>query len=138
MKTKIFAVLAVAAALGFLVLGCVSTVGGNKTAGVPFVDDKINANYQRPMDEVFEAAKEVVKVNGTLVHESILYNQTNYINNIAKVVEGRINQRSVWVRVGQADPKITAVVVQARTSGGAADKDLAAMVDKQIALKLVR
>jgi hypothetical protein len=138
MKTKIFAALAVIAALAILASGCVSTVGGNKTAGVPFIKDKIEANYERPMDEVFQAAKDVVKFNGTLIHESILYGQTNAINNIAKVVEGKVNQRSVWVRVAQVDPKITAVAVQTRTSGGGTDIDLAAMIDKQIALKLVR
>ena len=88
------------------------------------------------MEDVFQAAMEVVKFNGTLVHDSTIYGQTNYVNNIAKVVEGKINQRTVWVRVGQEDPKVTSVVVQARTSGGMADKDLAAMIDKQIALKL--
>jgi hypothetical protein len=90
------------------------------------------------MEDVFQAAMDVVKHNGTLVHDSTLYGQTNFVNNIARVVEGKINQRTVWIRVGQENPKTTSVVVQARTSGGIADKDLAAMVDKQIALKLVR
>jgi outer membrane murein-binding lipoprotein Lpp len=135
MKTKIFAVIAVAS-LAIVVAGCVSTVAGNKVPAVPLGSDKIEARYERPMEQVFQAAMDVVKFNGTLVHDSTLYNQTNYVDNIAKVVEGKVNQRTVWVRVGQENPKITSVVVQARTSGGTADKDLAAMIDKQIALKL--
>ncbi len=134
MKTKI-----VAAFLGLAVLatGCVDTVSGRKTAGVPFIQDKIQARYERPMDEVFQAAKDVVQYNGTLVNESILHGQTNAVNNIAKVLEGKVNQRTVWVRVEQSDPKITDVTVQARTSGGGSDVELSAMIDKQIALKLV-
>lgn len=129
-----------AAFLGAVVLvaGCVSTVGGSKTAGVPFVNDKIQARYERPMDEVFEAAKEVITYNGTLLSESTLHGQTNAVNGIAKVAQGKVNQRTVWVRVQQEDPKITAVAVQTRTSGGAADIQLAAEIDKQIALRLVR
>ena len=48
MKTKFAAVV-----LGLVVLaaGCVSTVSGSKTAGVPFVNDTIEARYERPMDE---------------------------------------------------------------------------------------
>ena len=137
MKTKIFAALS-AAALVILMLGCVKTVGGGSTPGVPFADDKINASYERPMDEVFQAAKDVVKFNGTLVHESIQYGQTNVVGNIAKVVMGKVNQRSVWVKITQINPTISAVTVQTRTSGGMPDKDLAASIDKQIALKLVR
>ena len=86
------------------------------------------------MDQVFEAAKDVVKFNGTLINESILHGETNAV----KTVEGKINQRTVWVRVEALDPKVTAVTVQARTSGGGSDLDLAREVDKQIALKLVR
>src|SRR5262245_52338973 len=136
MKTKIF--FAALAALTILAVGCVNTVGGRRTAGVPFIKDKIESSYERPLDEVFRAAKDVVSFNGTLVHESILYGQTNVVNNIAKVIEGKVNQRSVWIRVAQMDPKVTAVAVQTRTSGGGSDIDLAAMIDKQIALKLVR
>ena len=58
--------------------------------------------------------------------------------NTVKTVEGKINQRTVWVRVEAVDPKVTAVTVQTRTSGGVSDLDLAHEVEKQIALKLVR
>lgn len=114
-----------------LVVGCVSTVNERSTAGVPFVKDKIEGRYERPVTQVFEAAKEVVKDKGVLVREGTLYS-----TNEVKTVEGRINQRNVWIRVTAVDPKVTSVIVQARTSGGGADVDLAAQVDKEIALKL--
>jgi Protein of unknown function (DUF3568) len=135
MTTKLFA-----AFLGVAVLaaGCVSTVSGRKTAGVPFVNDKITARYPRPTDDVYQAAKEVISSNGVLVNETILHGQTNALDNVAKVIQGKINQRTVWVRIEQTEPKITDVTVQARTQGGGADIALAAQVDKLIALKLVR
>src|SRR5262249_53445077 len=125
MKIKIFAAIAALTLLAGLVFGGVRTAAGGTNKGVPFVKDKIQANYERPRDEVFQAAKDVIKFNGVLVHESIQYGQTNVVDNIAKVVEGKVNQRSVWVRVVQTDPKISSVTVQTRTSGGAADIDLA-------------
>ena len=136
MNTKIFA--AVFAGLAILAAGCVGTVGGGKTAGVPFIKDRIESRYQRPLDQVFQAAKEVIQYNGALVNEKTLYGQTNSVNGLAKSIEGKVNQRNVWVRVLQVDPKITDVTVQTRTPNGGSDIDLAAELDKQIALKLVR
>ena len=131
MKKKIFLALLGA---GLAAAGCVSTVTGRNTAGVPFITDAVQGRYERPLDQVFEAAKEVVKFNGALINESILHSETNSV----KTVEGKINQRTVWVRVEAVDPKVTAVTVQTRTSGGGSDLDLAHEVEKQIALKLVR
>jgi hypothetical protein len=137
MKTKIFAASA-AIALGLIAVGCVSTVAGKKTAGVPLVKDTIEARYPRPMDQVYEAAKAVIRDNGTLTGEHVVYGRTNVLNNLSKVVEGKVNQRSVLVRVEQQEESITDIAVQVRTQGGGADIDLAAQIDKQIALKLVR
>jgi hypothetical protein len=130
MRTTIFAVILAA---GLAATGCVSTVSGDKTAAVPFIKDQIRGRYERPLDQVFEAAKAVVTVNGTMIKEAILHTETNTV----KTVEGKINQRSVWVRVEAVEPKFTEVVVQARTSGGGTDIDLAHDIEKQIALKLV-
>lgn len=99
---------------------------------MPFVKDKIQGRYERSVDQIFEASKEVIKENGVLVREGVLYNQTNEV----KTVEGKVNQRNVWVRVEAVDPKVTEVTVQTRTSGGGSDIDLAAELQKQIALKL--
>ncbi len=135
MKMKFFVALL---GLAVLAVGCVNTVGGRKKAGVPFIKDKIQARYQVPIDQVYNAAKEVIQTKGVLVSENILHNQTNTVNNLAKIVEGKVNQRSVWVRVEQVDPKISDVTVQTRTSAGGSDIDLAAQIDKEIALKLAR
>jgi len=129
MKTTIFAICAGAV---LLVVGCVSTVNERTTPGVPFVKDKIQGRYERPVDQIFQAAKEVIRENGVLVNESVLYNETNAV----KTVEGKVNQRNVWVRVQAVDPKITDVTVQTRTPGGGSDIDLAHELEKQIALKL--
>ena len=122
--------------LGALIVavGCVDTVSGRKTGGWPLVKDKVEGRYERPLDDVFKAAKDVIIANGILSNESILHNETNTV----KTAEGKVNQRTVWVRVEGVDPKVTAVQVQTRTQGGAADIDLAHEIEKQIALKLVR
>lgn len=133
MRIKFFAGLI---GVAVLAAGCVNTVTGEKTAGVPFIKDSIESRYERPADQVFEAAKSAVKDDGVLVNEGTLYGQTNAVGNLVKTVQGRVNQRSVWVRVEQVDPRVSDVTVQTRTQGGMSDIDLAAQIDKQIALKL--
>jgi hypothetical protein len=131
MKTKIFAVLFGTILIG---AGCVSTVNERSSPGVPFVKDKVEGRYERTVDQVFNASKQVLSTNGVLVREGTLFNQTNAV----KTVEGKVNQRSVWIRIEGVEPKVTAVIVQTRTAGGAADLDLAHEIEKQIALKLVQ
>src|SRR5689334_6606065 len=131
MKEKIFLALMGASLIG---AGCVPTVTGRTSVGVPFIKDRVEGHYERPLDQVFDAAKEVVKFNGAIVNESILHTETNMV----KTVEGKVNQRTVWVRVEAMDPKVTGVIVQTRTTGGMSDLDLAHEIEKQIALKLVR
>jgi hypothetical protein len=114
--------------------GCVNTVDERKTAGVPFIKDRVGGRYERSVDQVTQAAKQVVSANGVLINESTLYDQTNAV----KTVEGKVNQRTVWVRIEYVDPKVTEVTVQTRTSGGGTDIELAHELEKQIALKLVR
>jgi len=117
-------------------VGCVSTVNDRTTAGVPFVRDRVEGRYERPPDQVFDAAKDVVRNLGTLVNESTLYNPTN--NLAVKTVQGKVNQRNVWVRVEPVDPSVTSVVVQTRTPGGGSDIELAHEIEKRIALQLVK
>ena len=112
--------------------GCMDTVAGGKTAGVPLIRDSFTARYQRPMEQVFEASKEVVKQMGVLNNESTLYDTTNSV----KTVQGKINQRTVWIRIEAVEPQLTEVAVQARTPGGGSDVDLLHEIDKQIAVKL--
>jgi len=135
MKIKFFVGLI---GVAVLAAGCVNTVTGEKTVGVPFIKDTMESRYERPADQVFEAAKAAIRDQGVLVHEGTLYGQTNAVGNVVKTVEGKVNQRSVYVRVEQIDAKVSDVTVQTRTQAGVSDIDLAAQIDKQIALKLAR
>lgn len=130
MKLKVLTLFA-GAALVFC--GCVDTVAGRKTPGVPFMKDQVEGHYERTVNQVYDAAKEVVTYNGTLVSESTLHTSTNEV----KTVEGKINQRDIYIRVEAIDPKVTAIKVQTRTQGGVTDIDLAHEIEKQVAIKLV-
>jgi hypothetical protein len=129
MKTKMLVAL-----LGGLVLvaGCVSTVNDRSTAAWPLVKDKFEGRYERPVDQVYAAAVEVIKFNGAIARESILNPGPNQVRSI----EAKVNGRSVWVRVEPVDTKITSVVVQVRTKGGGSDLELTQELQKQIAVKL--
>jgi hypothetical protein len=131
MNTKFFAALATAAVL-IATIGCVQTVTDRKTPAIPGLKDSFENRYERTVDQAFEAAKAVVSNSGVLNTESILHNQTNMV----KTIEGKVNQRSVWVRIEAIDPKVTSVTVQTRTPGGAPDMDLAHQLATDIAVKL--
>jgi hypothetical protein len=120
--------------LGMLAAGCVNTVSGGKTAGMPFTKDKVEGHYERSVDAVFTAAKEVIIANGTLTSESIVHEETNQV----KTIVGKVNERTVYVRVKPVDASVTSVAVQTRTAGGGSDIYLAHELEKQIALHLVR
>lgn len=117
-----------------LSFGCYQKVTGGYRVGVPVVKDKVEGRYERPLDEVFVAAKEVIKYNGILLNESVVHGQTNTV----KTLEGRVGERRVYIRVEQLEPNLTLIRVQARTIGGARDIDLAHELEKQTALRLVK
>jgi len=131
MKMKLFA-----GVLGavILVTGCVSTVSGGKTAGVPFVNDKFEALYKVPADVVYQAAKDVVKEDGILTNEGTNYDGTNEV----RFVQGKVNESKVWISVEAADKELTKVTVQTRRDGGGTDQVLAHQIDKEIAVKMAR
>lgn len=131
MKTRILTAVATAAVL-IAAIGCVQTVTDRKTAAIPGLKDSFENRYERTVEQAFEAAKAVVSNSGVLNAESILHNQTNLV----KTIEGKVNQRSVWVRIEGIDPKVTSVTVQTRTPGGAPDMDLAHQLATEIAVKL--
>jgi len=133
MKFKIFAALM---GMALLSVGCVNTVTGSRTAGVPFIKDTIEARYEKPAEPVFQAARAVIAENGTLITEGMLYGQTNALGNVVRTLKGKVNERTVYVRVEALDPRITATAVQTRTSSGVSDIDLAVQIDRQILLKL--
>ena len=132
MRTKILAVL-----LGTLIVavGCVSTVNDRSTVADPFVNDRLENRYERSQDQAYSASVDVIKVMGLVERETIISPGTNQV----KAIEGRVNNRKVWVRVQLVDPKpVTAVTVQVRTSAGASDKLLTHEIATQIAVKLAQ
>ena len=117
--------------------GCVSTVDGRKTAAVPFLKDEVSGRYQRPVQQVYDAAKTVISRNGQIVSETTLHSATNNVQNVL-AIEGRVNQRNVWVRVEAVKADLTEITVQARTRGGGRDLELTHELEKEVALELVR
>jgi len=133
MKAKISFSVAAFLLLG-LAVGCVKTVSDRHTGAWPLFSDKAQARYERPVNQVFDAAKTVMARNGVVSRETTLLSGTNTV----RCLEGRVNQRKVWIRVEAVDPNVTALTVQARTKGGGTDQTLTHELDKQIALELVR
>jgi len=115
--------------------GCVQTQSGRKTAAVPFVKDSITGRYERPVAQVYEAAKEVLRFNGQLVNEVTRHNDDSVA---VLALEGYVQDRKVFIGVKEEDPTVTSITVQVRTPGGGTDNDLAHELEKQVALKLVR
>jgi hypothetical protein len=131
MKTKIFAALA---GIAIITTGCVSTVSDTQTMGMPFGRDSVAGRYQRPMDQVYRAAIQVINNDGTLLTEYIPHDTTNTV----RAFMGRVNQNKVWMRVEAVDPQITQITVEARTKAGLQDLDMAHELEKEVALQLAR
>ena len=130
MKMKILAAFAGAVVVA---AGCVSTVSDTHTFAVsPVARDSVADRYNRPLDVVYKASVAVINDNGALVTEYVPHDYTNEVRSL----EGRVNNRKVWIRVEQVDPKLSQVDVQARTTMGRSDLDLAHEIAKDIALKL--
>ena len=121
--TKTLSLLVIA--LLAVLTGCQTTPEGTNKAGIPFVKDTIESRYQRPVAQIFAAARQVLELNGTLTGE----------NTITSTLQAKVDNRNVIVKVDEVEPGVSRVQVEAR-KGGTADIDLAAELDKQIALKL--
>jgi hypothetical protein len=132
MKTKIFAALV---GIAMVTAGCVKTVSDTHTPTmVPFGRDSVEGRYERSLDQVYQAAVAVVNHTGTVITEYIPHDTTNAVRSL----QGKVDQCNVWVRVEAVDPRITSVVVEARTKWGNRDIDLAHELEKEIALQLSR
>jgi hypothetical protein len=119
--------LAVLAACTLLVLpGCVRTVDGKLKPGLPVGQDTIENRYEVPVEQVFEAAKKVLRFNGTLYGE----------NTISKTLEAKIDTRTVRVAVDEVEPRVSRCRVQVRTKTGTGDIKLASQIATDIALHL--
>ncbi|SRR5581483_4830699 len=129
MKMKLL-LLPFIAALAVSLTGCVDTVDGRSEPGVPLVPDSAEARYPRTVPQVLEASRIVIRRDGALTAENTLNNS----------LEGRINQRIVYVKVTEEDPNkpITDITVQVRTKLGGPDRELAHQIEKEIALELSR
>ena len=120
------AALALLTAVVALTPGCYTTMDDRSKVGAPFKKDKISGTYERNVDEVQAAARKVLQFNGTILSDDV----------VNRLLSAKIDTRNVYVKLVELEPTVTQVTVQARTKGGGADVDLAAEIEKQIALNL--
>lgn len=117
--------LAVCALLALVLIagtGCYSTQEGGVRAGVPFAKDTISSRYEVPWQRVRDAAREVLRREGQLTND----------DSVTFVLQGVVNNRKIWIKIDNTDPRITQINIQARSKSGAADVDMASEIDKQI------
>ena len=131
MKKLIFPVLVAAV---IITAGCVSTVSGTHSPALTWSKDKVQGRYERSLDQVYQASVTVIQNNGVLLTEYIPHDNTNSVRSL----QGKVNEKNVWIRVESVDPKVTEVTVQARSSWGVSDVDLSHELEKEIALQLAR
>jgi hypothetical protein len=113
--------------------GCVKTVSDTHAPAIWFGKDRVPGRYERSIDQVYKAAFTVISNNGVVVTEYIPHDTSNGVRSL----QGKVNQCDVWVRVSsEDDPKITSIVVQARTKWGNSNIELAHELEKEIALQL--
>lgn len=129
MKTILLTLLA-GLALGLS--GCVNTVTQQRTGGVPAFRDRVEGRYQRPLNQVFDAAKRALNSYGNVSAEGTLHTSTNQV----RILEGFVNQNSIYVRVEALEPRLSLVVVQVRSKWGGTDLQTAHELEKRVALEL--
>jgi len=131
MKTTIFAVLA---GVALVATGCVQTVSDTHALRTTWSKDTVAGRYNRTVEQVYQASVNVIQQNGVMIREFIPHDTTNAV----RALEGKVNQRNVYVSVEQVDPKTTQVSVQTLDGWGTADLDLSHELEKEIALQLAR
>ena len=124
MKLKFFAALVGAV---IVTSGCTSTVSGTHSPALTWSKDKVEGRYQRSVDQVYQAAVKVVTDNGVIITEYIPHDTTN----TTRSVQGKVNEKNVWISVQAVDPTITQVTVQTRSSMGISDIDLSHELEKR-------
>jgi hypothetical protein len=125
MRKNVALLLSVMAFAGIL-LGCHSTPTGHMRMGPPLMKDTIESRYQRPVPQIFAAARQVLEHNGTLTSE----------NTIDHSLEAKVDNRTVIIIVDEVEPGVSRIRTEVRKKIGTPDVDLAAELDKQIALRL--
>jgi Protein of unknown function (DUF3568) len=131
MKTKFF--LALVGAV-IVTAGCTSTVSDTHTPAITWSRDNLSQRYERSVDQAYQASVAVMQSNGVLITEYIPHDTTNTVRSL----QGKVNEKNVWIRVELVDPKTTEVTVQARSKWGVSDVSLASELLTQIALQLAR
>jgi len=131
MKNIIFAAFA---GMVIIATGCISTVSGTHSPAITWSKDKVEGRYQRSVDQVYQASVAVIQANGVLITEYIPHDTTNTVRSL----QGKVNEKNVWVSVAAVDPTITQVTVQTRSTMGVSDIDLSHELEKEIALQLAR
>lgn len=131
MKNIIFAAFA---GMVIIVTGCISTVSGTHSPALTWSKDRVEGRYQRSVDQVYQASVKVITDNGVLITEFIPHDTTNTVRSL----QGKVNEKNVWVSVAAVDPTITQVTVQARSTMGVSDIELSHELEKEIALQLAR
>jgi hypothetical protein len=117
--------IALCAALGCLAVaftGCYTSQEGKLKVGTPFVKDELVSRYEQPYARVHAAARDVLKQMGTLTNDDVEQ----------KLLKGKVDTSTVWITLDDTETKIIKITIQARTSGGGANVDLASEVDKRI------
>src|SRR5271169_4902957 len=131
MKMKIFMAFV---GVAIVATGCISTVSGTKTPALTWSKDQVQGRYQRSVDQVYQASVAVIQNNGVLLTEYIPHDNTNTVRSL----QGKVNEKNVWIRVESVDPQITEVTVESRSTWGVSDVDLAHELEQEIALQLAR
>lgn len=131
MKKTIFAAFA---GLAIIATGCISTVSGTHTPALTWSKDRVEGRYQRSVDQVYQASVKVITDNGVLITEYIPHDTTNTVRSL----QGKVNEKNVWISVEAVEPTITQVTVQTRSTMGVSDVDLSHELEKEIALQLAR
>jgi hypothetical protein len=128
--------LILAAFVGIVIItaGCVSTVSDTHSPALTWSTDRITSRYERPLDQVYQAAVTVIQNNGVVLTEYIPHDTTNNV----RALSGKVNQRNVWVRVEAVDSRITQLTIQARSRWGVSDVALASELVTEVALQLSR
>lgn len=112
--------------LVMVLAACHTTLEGRLKPGFPG-KDTIVSRYEAKFDDVYEAAKLVLKDSGTLISD----------DRVSNTLRARVDNNTVWVKLDANEPGIITVSVEARTSGGAAHVDLASEIDKRIYGRLI-
>ena len=79
--------------------GCTQTGSGSRKATIPLAKNTIQSRYNRPVAEIFTAARNVLSHYGTLTGE----------NTINSSLEAQVDNRSVYVRVDEVEPGVSRV-----------------------------